>query len=304
MIESVLERSGVQPVTGSPLAPSSSGSALANPVNGHEQAAPDELQYACIFPLATPRDCTLQGIACDCDAAHLPFNRPLCQDPTTGTYGSQQHFAKAFPGSRELQVLQGVGDQGIVASICARNLTDDTRQDYGYRPAIGALVDRLKDHLHALCLGRTITPEPDGSVPCVVVEARPRMDGETCDCSAPGRSDVEPVLTGAVVERMAALGQCDAGNGPGSCKQALCLCNVAQATGEAQAACQNDSGPAPAANGAPADGWCYIDAARQIGNADIVKDCPATARRLLRFVGAGQAVNGATAFIACAGASL
>lgn len=37
----------------------------------------------------------------------------------------------------------------IVASICARNLVDTGAQDYGYRPAVDAIVDRLKEALPA-----------------------------------------------------------------------------------------------------------------------------------------------------------
>jgi hypothetical protein len=40
-------------------------------------------------------------------------------------------------------VLKGFGDNAIVASICARNLRDASRQDYGYRPALRAILERL-----------------------------------------------------------------------------------------------------------------------------------------------------------------
>jgi len=48
---------------------------------------------------------------------------------------------------RELEVLEGFGDQttnAIVASICARNTTDASRPDFGYRPAMAAILERLR----------------------------------------------------------------------------------------------------------------------------------------------------------------
>ncbi len=52
--------------------------------------------------------------------------------------------AKAYPGVRELEVLQGLGSQGIVASICPGNF-DTQAPDYGYNPAVGAIVERLEE---------------------------------------------------------------------------------------------------------------------------------------------------------------
>ena len=37
-----------------------------------------------------------------------------------------------------------IGDNAAVASICARNLTDDTKDDYGYRPAVEVMVTELR----------------------------------------------------------------------------------------------------------------------------------------------------------------
>lgn len=139
MIESIAERTGLQPVLGVPLAPSSSRNPLANPINGHEAVlspAGFGLQYACIFDLPRPVgsvDCTLP----DGD------KRAICQAPN-GEYGSVQYRGKAYPGIRELQVARGVGNNAIVGSICARNVVDDTRSDYGYRPALKAVLDRLR----------------------------------------------------------------------------------------------------------------------------------------------------------------
>jgi hypothetical protein len=110
---------------------------------------PDDLQYACIFPLAVPRDCTLLDPNvdnCDCYAGTL--DRPLCeQTPGVTPPGTTQYWAKANPGLRQLEVLKGFGDQttnAIVASICARNTSDPSRPDFGYRPAMAAIIERLQ----------------------------------------------------------------------------------------------------------------------------------------------------------------
>src|SRR5262249_30573652 len=120
---------------------------LANPVNGHEwvNTDQDDLQYACIFPLPEARDCT-KAIAenpppgCDCKPGKESDNNPLCQAPS-GQSSTTQTYAKAYPSLRELEVLRDFGANAIVASACARNVKDATAQDYGYRPAVDAILD-------------------------------------------------------------------------------------------------------------------------------------------------------------------
>jgi hypothetical protein len=149
MIESIVERSGTNPVTGDALAPSTATSPRENPINGHEMvlsAGGFDLQFACIFELPEPRDCSSSPFWCDCGQNASGARKPICQDDS-GNYGTTQFFAKAFPGLRQLAVLRGIGDNAIAASICARNMTEPSRQDYGYRPALAALVDRLRDGL-------------------------------------------------------------------------------------------------------------------------------------------------------------
>src|SRR5690606_16765319 len=119
---------------------------------------PDDLQYACIFPLATPRDCSMRDPATEaCDCFQGEFDRPLCEEtPGTSPPGTTQYWAKAYPGGRHLEVLKEYGANSIVASICARNVTDPNAADFGYRPAIAAIVDRLKEQLGDRCLPRPL----------------------------------------------------------------------------------------------------------------------------------------------------
>jgi hypothetical protein len=140
MTESITPRMGTNPVTGAALAPPTAGY-LANPINGHERtiADNDDLQYACIFEVPTPHDCASTSTNCDCNTATDGTMNPLCQ-AADGTYSTTQSYAKAFPALRILQVLKGVGDAGVLASICPKNIVDQTSEGYGYRPVIGTLV--------------------------------------------------------------------------------------------------------------------------------------------------------------------
>jgi hypothetical protein len=142
MIESIAPRSGLAGPDSPPRA---------DAIHGHEwdvskDATPnDDLQYACVFDLGAPKTCTT---AADCDCASPTMTQnPVCQDLVTGAYTTRQTRAKAYPGIRELQVLKGLGDQAIVASICPANTTDPTRADFGYRPVIAAILNRLRPQL-------------------------------------------------------------------------------------------------------------------------------------------------------------
>jgi hypothetical protein len=152
MIESPFPRTGQNPLTGDTLAPPSMTEGGSDPINGHEyttgtqngvQVAPDDLEYACTFPLQTPRDCSDPAVqACDCLD---PLNdNPLCApDPTKNGARTLQVRAKAYPGLRQLNLIRDLGPQGVAASICPAQQDDPSRADYAYRPAIRALIERV-----------------------------------------------------------------------------------------------------------------------------------------------------------------
>jgi len=116
-------------------------------INGHEQKVAtirDDLQFACIFPLTTPVDCSASPAECDCGPEATAKNSPLCQAPGgDGTVETNQYFAKAYPGVRHLEVARRVGDMAQAASICPRNTTTSSAEDYGYLPAMRALQARI-----------------------------------------------------------------------------------------------------------------------------------------------------------------
>ncbi|WP_235880352.1 hypothetical protein [Polyangium aurulentum] len=295
MIESVAKRTGTNPITGAVLVDATSP--MPNPINGHEWTIPnDDLQYACIFDLLPQqqRDCTdPTQTACDCFDANN--DNPLCQPDPNTMAPTVQAKAKAYPGLRELAVLRGIGDQGIVASVCPANIANPAGADFGYRPAIGAIIDRLKTVLGGQCLPRTLTPDKQGDVPCLILEARNTQGKCSCDESKARIPVSEEHKQAEEVARQDPLAT-NAGWD--------CFCEIQQtSTPEAREACQNDLANPPLVSGQPVNGWCYVDATTTppTGNAEIVAKCPENEKRIIRFVGEGEAQIGATLFITCSG---
>jgi hypothetical protein len=299
MIESVRPRKGANPITGDAIAPPAPGLGP-NEINGHEHAGYD-LQFACVYELPVPVDCTKAG-NCDCKDPTNAALLPLC-DPTTHT---KQVRAKAYPGGRELQALKAVGEQGIVASICPAQLANDKARDYGYDPAMGAIVERLKKALGDQCLPRTLRPDSEGKVPCFILEARTVASDAACHaaCGTPARTrlaESEPAVKAAKEDPLAAkLGW-------------NCFCKLEQALGAPGkdgapmdlTACQTQRGDTILNElGKPVNGWCYVDATTvpAIGNPELVASCPASEKRLIHFVGSAVTDGKkATTFITCEG---
>ena len=328
MIETTEPRSGMNPnanpALGSPaIVPATSTNPTASAINGHEQNVPDlaDLQYACTFKLATPKVCMPGDAACDCSGAKDPLgdlaavtaaNSPLCQPPAGGAPGATQYYAKAYPGARELTVLRDFKDNAIVASICPKvttPATSDPAQDpnYGYNPAVGAIINRLKDALKGKCLPRQIETDPEtGLVECAVIEAEKAGGSADCSCGRPGRKLPDTGIYPAVFRQLEASGTCGNATAQTKCDTTgFCLCEIVQEQGPELAACQRGTA-------SPA-GYCYVDG-KVDGQADpvseaLLKSCPDNQKRLLRFVddaasGTKTPAQGAIAFIACLGKAI
>jgi len=308
MRESISPRTGVHPLLGVAIAPSSSQNPTENPINGHEQNVPqaNDLQYACTFPLMVPRPCAGDNEArCDCNADEWENNRSLCQYPEGPMTEGTQHFAKAYPGVRTLEVLRGIGDNAIVASICPKNtaaaagLLPEADPSYGYNPAVQAILDVFKDRLGDQCLPRALPVEPDGAVPCAVVEAIPRRGG-TCSCDeGRGRETLgaaDAKLPAAVASELEKNQVCGAPGSP-ACND-FCLCKVARLEGSELDQCLAGS------EDPNVYGYCYVDPSQGLGAASLVDGCDPTQRRILRFMGEGLPENGSELFTACLGAAL
>lgn len=290
MKESVDPRSGSNPITGDPIATKDQPGT--NPINGHEREfvnVRDDLQYACIFDLPVSVDC--QGnVECDCKTGTFEGN-PLCY--SNGSYSTTQVKAKAYPGRRQLAVLKGVRDQAIVASVCPEQVKDTNQSSYGYRPAVAAIVDRLKGALQGTCWKQrlTISPNADPPVPCVVLEATKKAGNACPPCnSADGRQD-------ATDGQLAALQS----NPHFEAAGMECACQIKPTTGEALKACVT----APQQPPPDVKGWCYIDPEQDPSHTtEPTKTCPADSKRMIRFAGENLPAAGSLTFLQCVAAAI
>jgi hypothetical protein len=189
---------------------------------------------------------------------------------------------KAYPGIKHLAIAKGLGSQGVAASLCAKQLDDPTRPDYGYRPSIRAIADRVAQTLRGRCFPRLLPRDAAGQVACSVLEAR-AADSCTCD-PARGRTPVSSEHECWVQAIQAS---------PSVPTTGLCVCELAEARGTDLESCRVDLQP-------HGDGWCYIDPASSPGDsAALVAGCRENDRRVLRFIGQGAPDPGATVFVAC-----
>ena len=322
MIESVDPRSGTNPITNDALA--TWETPRANPINGHEFQNPDrdDLQYACTFSMAspvTPAECETKPTgACDCtEEADAAMQKPLCFQGPGSTFSTTQHFAKAYPGTRYLQVLKGFGANSVVASICPKNPvvpTDPTNPDAGYNPAVGAIVKRLGEALSGRCLPRELDVDDAGNVPCVVTEVLPGAG----TCARAGRADPSPQVVEAIRKELKESKSCGADDL--NCTQ-FTICQVQPLRDAPLQQCLFDE---DATNSAIEPGYCYIDPGKGLAGTGaqgagcdpdhpenctnpLVESCPATERRLLRFIGNNAEPTPApssTTFVACVGSAV
>jgi len=142
------------PISGDAIVAANSNDPRANNINGHEAdhgsfsnsfggPANDDLQFACTFPLSTPRSCDSAIGGCDC-YDEPSRNSPTCQPPTGGIAGTTQYYAKAYPAPRIITVLSQVPDQAVVSSICPKVLAGDPESpSFGYNPTFEALFAKF-----------------------------------------------------------------------------------------------------------------------------------------------------------------
>ncbi len=278
---------------------------------------PVDRQYACIFqlPLASQRDCatlnssTIEGNSCDCipggtwdqaggmaaatgnSSDEVP---PLCgktsSDGTTivssvGDY-TVQVYAKAYPTVRELMLANMMGGQGIVSSLCPIHTTDNASGNdplYGYRPAVNAIIDRLKSALGAQCVPK-LQVASNGQVPCLVLVSFGATSGgptTEAECSTfQGSTYTEPeatVLQEFQQSQAAAAG--DAGGATNISKEITCVLN--QVPVPAGSTCVNGS----------TAGWCYVTGSGVSAGS--------TCTQAISYSSTGVVPNGATISLQC-----
>jgi len=233
-----------------------------DPINGREWSTNrKDLQFACIFPLvdaqtgiASPKDCMqpqYQG-ACDCASGSNSQNSPLCQKTSSGKYTTTQIYAKAYPSVREMEIARAMaaspsGVQGIVASLCPIHTSyangDQTDPLFGYRPAVNAIVNRLKNSFLIQCLSQSLSVQSDGSVSCVVLVAFPNISSGESYCDNPGLGLSRPT-TGIVARFQQGQGL--------TASQPVCLLNQIPTVNADYANCASSSPTA-------IPGWCYVE---------------------------------------------
>jgi hypothetical protein len=227
-----------------------------------------------------------------------------------------QRFGKAYPAGRILKVLRDFGNNSIVGSICPKIL-DEQSPDFGYNPAVNAIVDRLKSKLTGQCLPRPLSLE-EGEIPCKVVEAS--TVPLSCDPNE-RRRDVEDKVRQAVLDDLSERKVCTKSptddSGLVDCTS-ISLCEI-EAVAEAGRAdcfgtrakeqqepgyCYIDPTKGPSAGGVPGPtGGCLATdpGSWETCTSPHLRGCGATERRLLRFVGEDTPRAGSITVVACAG---
>ena len=188
---------------------------------------------AAIVP--TRRTCPAGDTSCDCDGKR---GTPLC-DPSDAKV---QIRGKAYPTRRELMVARELGEHAIVASLCPKQLTAPESDDYGYRPAVRSITQRLEDRLTASCLPRALTRDAaDGSVPCLVLATLPDPGGEEA-CTKLGLGIPRADLLAKVRDRAAAE--------EGEASRLLPVCEVPQIAAAPGESCRDED---------QKQGFCYVE---------------------------------------------
>jgi len=263
MIEAIEPRTNISYPTNGTISCGPSASQDCDKINSrewdtHTSKIGLDLQYACTFKLTTKKDCSVPDtIGCDCGPSGggaLPTS-PLC-DPTNLNI---QTRGKAYPTIRELRVVKAMGNNGVVASICPPPIDDETADNYGYNPAVRAIVDRLKNALNGECLPQPLTRGPDGKVACLVLTILqgPSSDQPTACNPALGLRQPDPaVLKDFNAKRLAAAEGAAAASGMPVADLSP-VCEIVQMVPDTLSPVTYGGKPTCDGNGNP--GWCYVE---------------------------------------------
>lgn len=317
------------PISGDVIASPDSMSPFSSNINGHEMDASvilpglypdggparDRLQPSCMSPLSEPLLCGPEQEGCLC-SDQPARNTAACTQPAGGESSSTQYFTEAYPAPRILQVLRDFGESVVVAPICPKITTgDEGAPSFGFNPALAFFTERLANESRQRCFPRQLSPDEDGLLPCIVVEARPKgtpddffaEENQDPDnpCSLEGRTEINPTTRRYVESQLRESQRCDGTTGL-ACED-YHMCALKQLYGEAGRDCLmspevEDSGP---------PGYCYVDPSLKNKDGEyiagggldqenrLVANCPASERRLLRFVGEDTPRPGSVTVIAC-----
>jgi hypothetical protein len=259
MLESETDRMGSQ-------CPSASAPDTCDPINGREwDTGKGDLEFACIFDIRPQynmvgKDCGNAAYtgACDCSMNSQSRDTPLCSktggnNPDQKGYTDLQVNGKAYPSVREMVIAHKMGAQGIASSLCPIHVSDNMAGDdplYGYRPAVNAIVNRLKNSLNNQCVPQRLAVDPTtGLSPCLVLATLPASGGQSCNI--PGLAAPDPTIlakfNASQDQAWVASGGADSGLPK---PDTLTVCQVTQLPA---AMCMGGQPSSP--------GWCYVDGA-------------------------------------------
>jgi hypothetical protein len=163
-----------------------------------------------------------------------------------------------------------MGAQGIVASICPIDVTDNAAgndPNYGYRPAVNAIVERLKPNLANVCLPNKIGVTADGSVPCSILVTLPGA-GSCTNPTCPAGLGLSVPPKALLASFCASEEQDYAGEkgAPGDPTLAS-VCELTQLTASADPLDFDANGSCAASVD---KGWCYVEGAGAEGCAQTI----------------------------------
>jgi hypothetical protein len=95
-------------------------------------------------------DCSVTGLAPDAVPAVCGLKDPSSPYSVGKNDYTTQYYGKAYPTIREIELAELLGNQGVVSSLCPIHATDNASGDdplFGYRPAVNALVTRMRGTL-------------------------------------------------------------------------------------------------------------------------------------------------------------
>jgi hypothetical protein len=215
------------------------------------------------------KDCTQPQYNGACDCQHDPDSgaplvpngtSSLCQE-TGGVYGTTQTYGKAYPCIEELSVAKQMGDYGIVSSLCPIHPTPPAPGTndplYGYRPAVNAIINRLKAALQVACPPHKLQVSDGGVVnDCLVLATWKNTSNMPASCAAAGEGYLEVSDPNVLANFKNTLyEQWLANNGPasGTPNPATMLTCEIQAVPAVGGQC------ALPANSVGSQGWCYVE---------------------------------------------
>jgi hypothetical protein len=168
-------------------------------------------------------------------------------------------------------VAKELGKQGIVASLCPKQLTTPEGDDYGYKPAVRAITSRLERSLVGSCLPRALErQDKEGNVACMVLAMLPD-EGPDSDCA---RHGLEPP-SAQILKQMRDKLRIE--EGEASTRQPIC--QVPQVAVPAGEVCKDTSTEIA---------FCYAEA-------PLITQCP----HALAFTKASQKLTGARFTMQC-----